>query len=112
MSVGVSSRSPPPGWVSNSSPSISQLGQTIVNRYGRPLAPISLKGISREVIPYVVEGIHDEAPDTAPGVINEYAEGARIFLDLERLTEVERDRLHAVLTEAVEVLKRRQPLPS
>ena len=26
----------------------------------RPLAPISLKGISREVIPYVVEGIHDE----------------------------------------------------
>ncbi len=78
----------------------------------RPLAPISLKGISREVIPYVVEGIHDEATDAAPGVINEYAEGARIFLDLERLTEVERDRLQAVLTDAVEALKRRQPLTS
>jgi len=60
----------------------------------------------------VVEGIHDEATDAAPGVINEYAEGARIFLDLERLTEVERDRLHAVLTDAVEALKRRRPLTS
>ncbi|MCC4300151.1 adenylate/guanylate cyclase domain-containing protein, partial [Aurantimonas coralicida] len=78
----------------------------------RPLAPISLKGISREVIPYVVEGIHDEATNAAPGVINEYAEGARIFLDLERLTEVERDRLQTVLTDAVEALKRRQPLAS
>ncbi|MEX6506859.1 adenylate/guanylate cyclase domain-containing protein [Jiella sp. M17.18] len=72
----------------------------------RPLPAISLKGISREVIPYVVEGIHDErAADT--GIINEFTEGARIFLDLDRVTGAERARLQAILADALDALKQR-----
>ncbi|UIJ73970.1 adenylate/guanylate cyclase domain-containing protein [Aurantimonas sp. HBX-1] len=78
----------------------------------RALAPISLKGISREVIPYVVEGIHDETPEAAPSVINEFTDGARIFLDVERLTDAERTRIEGVLTQAVAALRRHQPIVS
>ncbi|MCB8837173.1 adenylate/guanylate cyclase domain-containing protein [Aurantimonas sp. VKM B-3413] len=76
----------------------------------RPLAPISLKGISREVIPYVVENIHEERRTTI-GVINEFTDGARIFLDPERVTADERARLQTILSDALDAL-RKQGVPS
>lgn len=72
------------------------------------LPAITLKGISRPVIPYAVDGIH-EATETAPsGVIDEFSDGARIFLDIERLSAAERARLEGVLVGAVGALRRRQ----
>ncbi|KQT86400.1 adenylate/guanylate cyclase domain-containing protein [Aurantimonas sp. Leaf443] len=77
----------------------------------RALPPISLKGISRQVIPYAVEGILDERAAGA-SIINEVHEGARIFLDLDRVDERESARLEAILAEAMSALKARRPLPS
>ncbi|HEY9055885.1 MAG TPA: adenylate/guanylate cyclase domain-containing protein [Aurantimonas sp.] len=76
----------------------------------KPLPPISLKGISREVVPYAVEGIHLE--QTSGKVFDESVEGARIFLDPDRLPEVERERLRGVLAQAVAALTRQGPLTS
>ena len=71
----------------------------------RPLEPISLKGISRQVVPYLVEGLIDAAPADAGEVINEYSDGARIFLDIGQVSERERERLAGVLKKAMERLQ-------
>ncbi len=68
-----------------------------------PLPPISLKGIKREVVPYVVLDIE---AGRAP-IIDAHGPASRIFLDLERLSEDERGRIMGVLAEAIEALKGR-----
>ncbi|MBO0904190.1 adenylate/guanylate cyclase domain-containing protein [Jiella sonneratiae] len=73
----------------------------------RPIEPISLKGISRQVVPYVVEGLIDEAEAETSDVINEYSEGARIFLDFGQVSERERERIAAVLKQAMDRLQMR-----
>ncbi|TFF27132.1 adenylate/guanylate cyclase domain-containing protein [Jiella endophytica] len=71
----------------------------------RPLEAISLKGISRQVVPYVVEAVPDERAEENGDVINEFTEGARIFLDMGQVSERERARLAAVLKQAMERLQ-------
>ncbi|MCQ0989961.1 adenylate/guanylate cyclase domain-containing protein [Jiella marina] len=78
----------------------------------RPLEPISLKGISRKVVPYLVEGTLDAGAEPASAVINEYSEGARIFLDIEQISEGERERLQAILGKAIERLQRGRTITS
>jgi hypothetical protein len=50
----------------------------------RPLAPIQMKGISREVVPYVVEGLLGELAQRAH-VIAENARGLDLLVDLDAL---------------------------
>ena len=52
----------------------------------RPLPAIHMKGISREVVPYVVEGLLGEAREHAR-VIQEQATGLQLFLDVDALDE-------------------------
>ncbi|RUV29001.1 adenylate/guanylate cyclase domain-containing protein [Mesorhizobium sp. M5C.F.Ca.IN.020.32.2.1] len=52
----------------------------------RPLAPIAMKGISREVVPYEVEGLLGELAQR-PQVISEHATGLDLFLDVENRRE-------------------------
>src|SRR5215207_1919120 len=52
----------------------------------RPLPPITMKGISREVIPYAVEETLLEG-DARPPVINARVAGLDVFLDLEAMDE-------------------------
>ncbi|RWB22735.1 MAG: adenylate/guanylate cyclase domain-containing protein, partial [Mesorhizobium sp.] len=52
----------------------------------RPLAPIAMKGISREVVPYEVEGLLGELAQR-PQVISEHATGLDLFLDVEAIDE-------------------------
>ena len=47
-----------------------------------PLPPITMKGISREVVPYAVEGLLGELAQR-PQVISEHATGLDLFLDLD-----------------------------
>ena len=75
----------------------------------RPLAPITMKGISREVIPYAVEGLRGEAGGQ---VISEHASGLDIFLDTGAITDDAADRAKRVLREAISALDaRRGPGP-
>ncbi|PAQ01943.1 adenylate/guanylate cyclase domain-containing protein [Mesorhizobium mediterraneum] len=66
----------------------------------RPLAPIAMKGISREVVPYEVEGLLGELAQR-PQVISEHATGLDLFLDVEAIDENGVDRAKKRLSEAL-----------
>jgi adenylate cyclase len=70
----------------------------------RPLAPIRMKGISREVVPYAVEGLLDEMMQR-PKVISEHAKGVDLFLDLEVIDSAAVERTRKLLQEALSALE-------
>lgn len=72
----------------------------------RPLSPIGMKGISREVVPYAVEGLLGELSQR-PQVISEHATGLDLFLDLEALDEKSAERAQQRLAEALLALTTR-----
>ncbi|WP_377119265.1 adenylate/guanylate cyclase domain-containing protein [Microvirga arabica] len=72
----------------------------------RPLPPIAMKGISREVVPYAVEGLLGELAQR-PQVISEHATGLDLFLDLEALDEKSAERAQQRLAEALLALTTR-----
>jgi class 3 adenylate cyclase len=77
----------------------------------RPLAPIHMKGISREVVPYAVEGLLDEMLQR-PKVISEHAKGVDVFLDLEVIEPATAERTRRLLADALAALDLRgKPAP-
>ena len=72
----------------------------------RPLPPIAMKGISREVVPYAVEGLLSEFGQRAQ-VISEHATGLDIFVDLEAIDEEGAERARKRLAEALSALRQR-----
>jgi adenylate cyclase len=72
----------------------------------RPLPPIHMKGITREVVPYAVEGLLDEMMQR-PKVISEHAKGVDVFLDLEVIDPAVAERTRRLLQEAVVALEAR-----
>lgn len=68
-----------------------------------PMAPIAMKGISREVVPYSVEGLVGELAQR-PHVISEHAKGLELFLDLDVLDETTAKRARGLLEEALAAL--------
>jgi len=72
----------------------------------RPLSPIAMKGISREVVPYAVEGLLGELAQR-PQVICEHATGLDLFIDLEALDEKSAERAQQRLAEALLALTTR-----
>ena len=73
----------------------------------RPLEPIAVKGISREVRPYEIEGLREES--TASPVFSEHATGMDLYLDVDALEERDAARARTVLKEALDALDRRGP---
>jgi adenylate cyclase len=74
------------------------------------LPPITMKGISREVVPYSVDSVHDTA---AKGdVIVERLKGMDLYLDPSDLDAQGVDRIKSVLSEALAELDRRQAKPT
>lgn len=69
----------------------------------RAMPPISMKGISREVIPYLVEGILDNAGQQFP-VFSEHGNGFTFYLDLTTVNTAEVDHARAVLRQAIKAL--------
>jgi hypothetical protein len=59
-----------------------------------------MKGISREVVPYQVEGLLGEL-EQRPQVISEHAKGLDLFLDLEAMDENGAERAKKRLAEAL-----------
>ncbi len=72
-----------------------------------PLAPIRMKGIGREVVPYAVEGLLDENGATKR-VFQEHGSGVDLYLDLSTMSEAESERVSATLREAIEALEERK----
>jgi adenylate cyclase len=72
----------------------------------RPLPPIAMKGISREVVPYEVEGLLSEFAQRVQ-VFSEHATGVDIFLDLDAIDEEAAERARKRLSEALSALSTR-----
>ena len=76
----------------------------------RPLAPICVKGISREIVPYVVEDLATGASWSAP-VFNEHATGLDLFLDVNAVDDGSVDRVRSVLQDALAALDEQEKAP-
>jgi adenylate cyclase len=70
----------------------------------RPIEAIAMKGISRQVVPYVVEGLVKEMEQRA-NVISEHATGLDIFLDLEVIDKTAAERTRRLLQQALAALE-------
>ena len=64
------------------------------------LAPTSMKGISREVVPYVIDGLLDAEGGTVQ-VFSEHAAGLDLYLDLGRVDREQARSLKSVLQKAI-----------
>ncbi|MGZ5855245.1 MAG: adenylate/guanylate cyclase domain-containing protein [Xanthobacteraceae bacterium] len=75
-----------------------------------PLPPITMKGISREVIPYAVDNVHD-ASAASSDVVVEHLSGLDFYLDPSIVDSKEVDRVRTVLVGALAALDRRDAVP-
>jgi adenylate cyclase len=74
----------------------------------RPLPPITMKGISREVVPYVVEGMLD-ARGEAVEIFSEHMTGLDFYLDPATVDAHASERIRGVLRKALDALERLAP---
>jgi len=68
-----------------------------------PLPPITMKGITRPVVPYAVEALVD-SDDKEARILSEHTEGLDLYLDIGRLAANERARAREALIEAITAL--------
>jgi class 3 adenylate cyclase/HAMP domain-containing protein len=71
-----------------------------------PLSPITMKGISREVVPYAVDGLVGDIKQR-PHVISEQATGVDIFLDLDVIDHESAERTRRLLQNALAALEKK-----
>ena len=75
------------------------------------LAPITMKGISREVVPYAVEGMLDKAGKKME-IFSEHMTGLDFYLDPSMVSAGSADRIRAVLRKALSALDKTGPKPA
>ena len=66
-----------------------------------------MKGISREVVPYAVEGLLGDLAQRSH-VISEHAKGLDLFIDLDVIDDQAAERTGRRLRELLEALEQRQ----
>ncbi len=76
----------------------------------RTLEPITLKGISRQVVPYAVEGIHEDAGSSGSNLIERITDRLHLSVDLVDLEDTEREQIETVLTSALEEVRNQSKL--
>jgi class 3 adenylate cyclase len=69
-----------------------------------PLAPIRMKGVSREVVPYAVDGLLDAA-GMETRLFNEHLTGLDFFLDPSMVDAESAERIRGILNEAASALE-------
>jgi class 3 adenylate cyclase len=74
----------------------------------RALPATSIKGFSREVVPYLIEGVRGTDGGTSP-VFSETGDGVNFYLDLGRMDTGRSGHLQRVLTQALAALEQHQP---
>ena len=82
---------------------------SLVRRYvkARPLAAITLKGVSAPILPYAIEGRIDAATEDG-AVINEHGAGLDIFVDVGAVDLASADRVCRALEDAALAIRRRR----
>jgi len=70
----------------------------------RALEPLTLKGIGRPVVPYVVEAA-ETAGETEKPVITEHTPGLDLFLDVRSVTSASSERVARALEAALAAVK-------
>jgi class 3 adenylate cyclase len=73
----------------------------IVSAHEQP--PIRVKGITRDVVPYVVDGLLDASGQTVR-VVNVHARGLDLYLDPSQLSAEDAERLRRILRDALDSL--------
>ena len=73
-----------------------------------PLPPITMKGISREIVPYVVEAMLNEA-GARMEVFSEHSSGLDFYLDPTMLDAPSAEHIRGVLRQALDTLERLKP---
>ncbi len=73
------------------------------------LSPTSMKGISREIVPYAIDGLLD-AGGSVVQVFAEHATGLDLYLDLGRIDAAQARTLKSVLQKAMDALDQQTPL--
>ena len=74
----------------------------------RPLEAIALKGISRPVVPYAVEGRLDDAAGHDARIISERGAGLDVFLDVGALDASAAERAGRILEEAAAAVRQKR----
>ena len=72
------------------------------------LAPLTMKGISREIVPYLVEGYLDVAAEKSP-VFSAHMKGVDFYLDPNAVDAAAGAHMREVLKDALAALERRDP---
>lgn len=73
-----------------------------------PLPPITMKGISREVVPYVVEGLLDAGGERVE-IFSEHMTGLDFYLDPATVDAGASEKIRGVLRKALDALERVKP---
>lgn len=73
----------------------------------RALPPIRMKGISREVVPYLVEGVVDATGAKNP-IFSAHMDGLEFHLDPSAIHPVAAARIRGILREAMTALEKRE----
>ena len=73
------------------------------------LPPITMKGISREVVPYSVDSIIDGSAGTQAGVVIERMPGLDFYLDPSIVKSSDAERIRSVLKQALASLDKSNP---
>lgn len=72
-----------------------------------PLQPIQVKGIRDPVTPYAVSGIFDDWDETERYIRRDNVRGLRLWVDLMRMDETQRQESISQLEEAIAILKKK-----
>src|SRR5262249_22411889 len=75
-----------------------------------PLPPITMKGISREVVPYAVEGMLDEAGQKVE-VLSEHMAGLDFYLNPSMVHSGSAERIRTLLQDAIWALDKYRAPP-
>jgi len=73
-----------------------------------PLPPIMVKGISREIVPYAVEAMLDEAGERIE-IFSEHMAGLDFYLDPSMVPSGSAERIRALLQDALSALDKYRP---
>jgi class 3 adenylate cyclase len=76
-----------------------------------PLPPIMVKGISREIVPYAVEAMLDEAGERME-IFSEHMAGLDFYLDPSMVPSGSAERIRALLQDALSALDKQRPQTS
>jgi class 3 adenylate cyclase len=78
---------------------------------GHALAPVHMKGIAREVVPYAIDGMLDDDGSTLQ-VFSEHSDGLDLYLDMGRIDADAARNLRGVLRQAITALDRQEQIPA